>query len=345
MKKVLILTGCAGFIGINVLEKLHGSHGFNYIISIDKMGYATKYNSTRYYQLCDSVRSLYNIDCDINDRSTMRNLCDLEKWAFIDDWKETDVYILDFASESHVDNSIIDPFSTYTDNASIPANLLAWIGKDNWERIRAYYHISTDEVYSELSLEEVKDHNNWFKTTNNFKPNNPYSASKASQDCFLMSLRHTFGLPVKFIRMANQWGPMQHKEKMLPASILRAINGETVKIYGKGENIRQWTPVDITASIIVDILDEKLQFTDVIHIANRNGVYNNNRIIDKLEAALGKKNIQLKREFVVDRKGHDVCYALHTEKNIDEYFSGFSFSAYLDSVVDFYIKNKEEYSK
>lgn len=345
MNKVLILTGCAGFIGLNFLEQLHGQHGFDYIISIDKMGYATEYNKKKYYELCDSVRSVYNIDCDINDVVKMKDTLNLDKWAFIDDWKTTELYILDFASESHVDNSIADPFSIYTQNASIPANLLAWIGKENWCRIKAYYHISTDEIYSELTLDEVQDEKTWFKTTNRIIPNNPYSASKAAQDCFLMSLRHTFNLPVKFIRMANQFGNNQHPEKMLPASILRVLNGDTIKVYGSGKNVRQWTPVEITAKIIVDILDEKIKFTDVIHIANRKGIYNNNVIVDKLCKILDKKGITAKSEYIQDRKGHDLCYALHTESVIDEYFKDCNFDKEIEKVVDFYIKHKKDYLK
>lgn len=345
MNKVLILTGCAGFIGIHFLEKLHGQHGFDYIISIDKMGYATEYNKAKYYELCDSVRSVYNIDCDINDVTQMKDLCNLDKWTFIDDWKTTELYILDFASESHVDNSIADPFSIYTQNASLPANLLAWIGKDNWCRIKAYYHISTDEVYSELSLADAYDESLWFKTSNNLIPNNPYSASKAAQDCFLMSLRHTFKLPVKFIRMANQFGIRQHPEKMLPASILRALNGDTIKVYGTGQNMRQWTPVDQTARIIVDILDEKIKFHDVIHIANRNGLYDNNTIVNILCKILDKKGITAKKEYVEDRKGHDLCYALHTNEEINDCFRGIEFNKEIEKVVDFYIKNKKDYLK
>jgi dTDP-glucose 4,6-dehydratase len=355
MKNVLILTGCAGFIGIHVLERLiqcqkaskdhYGHRKFDYIISIDKMGYATKYNAQHYYELCDSLDTIYNIDCDINDVTQLRGFLDLDKWTFIDDWKDTSLYILDLASESHVDNSIADPFSIYTQNASIPANLLAWIGKENWNRIVAYYHISTDEVFSELSLEEVKDPKKWFKTTNNLIPNNPYSASKAAQDCFLMSLRHTFKLPVKFIRMANQFGPRQHPEKMLPASILRVLKGETIKVYGQGLNVRQWTPVESTAMIIVDILDERIKFTDSIHIANRAGIYNNNQVVNELVSILRDKGYKTECEYIEDRKGHDLCYALHTEKEIDGYFRGRVFTKDLEKVVDFYIANKKEFIK
>lgn len=344
MRKILILTGAAGFIGLNFLEKLI-NHDFDYILSVDKMGYATFYNSNRYHELLDSIRSLYAINCDINDVPKLRSICDVKTWSGSALWEKTDLYILDFASESHVDNSIKDPFSIFTQNAAIPSNLLNWIGKDNWNRIKMYYHISTDEVFSELSLEDVKDESKWFKTNNNLIPNNPYSASKAAQDCFLMSMRHTFKIPVKFIRMANQFGNRQHPEKMLPASILRVLKGDTIKIYGSGENIRQWTPVDITANVILDIINDKLVFEDSIHIANRKGIYDNNQIIDILIEVLKEKGIEAKKEYIEDRKGHDMCYALHTEKVVDSYFENVEIKNYIKSTVEFYIQNKERFLK
>ncbi len=349
MNKILILTGCAGFIGIHFLENLRENHGFDYIISIDKMGYATEYNKNRYYELCDSIRSVYNIDCDINDTTKMKDLCDLDNWIFIDDWKTTELYVLDFASESHVDNSITDPFSIYTQNASLPANLLSWIGKENWCRIKAYYHISTDEVYGDLTLEDAKNGDKWFKTTNTLNPGNPYSASKAAQDCFLMSMKHTFNLPVKFIRMANQFGKYQHPEKMLPASILRAINGDTIKVYGNGENIRQWTPVRTTVEVIKSIVDGEIVFDDVIHIANPWGLLTNNQIVVKLRNILKDKGIDTRTEYVQDRKGHDVCYALDTTGEMQcrfaFYYQDEHFDDELERVVDFYIEHKKEFIK
>lgn len=336
--KCLILTGCAGFIGINFVKLLKNQ--YDYVISIDKMGYATKYNADKYTQWCKSSDNIFRVDCDINDSESLKQLADPE---FFNDFIDLD--ILSFASESHVDNSIKDPFSLYKQNASIPANILEWIGKHNWKKIRIYYHVSTDEVLGELPLSAVENYDKWFSLTSPLGPNNPYAASKAAQDCFLMSMRHTFQIPVKFIRMANQFGAHQHKEKMLPASILRALRGETIKIYGNGKNYRQWTPVSVTAKIISDILIGQIRFDDTIHIANRFGLFNNNVIVDKLVKCLQSKDVRTYIEYIEDRKGHDLCYALQTHEAIDDYFRAVNFDECINEAVDFYIDNKELYSK
>lgn len=333
----LLVTGGAGFIGLNFLEKID-PHAYDFIISVDKMGYATEYNKERYYEICKQ-KNIQAIDCDLNDVDKLTNLENIAElcWSHLD--------IIDFASESHVDNSIKDPFSIYNSNVSIPANILKWIGRAAWPDIKNYYHISTDEVYGQITLEDAKDRNKWFKTTTNFAPSNPYSASKAAQDCFLMSMRHTFGIPVKFIRMANQFGKYQHKEKMIPASILRTLNDETIKIYGEGKNIRQWTPVEVTAQIICDILYGKVKYDDVIHLSNYWGLYDNNYIVDKLTTSLAKFGFETNKEYVEDRKGHDLCYALDSCLLVDEYFSKFDFDAYFDETVKFYIDNRDLYRK
>lgn len=333
----LLITGAAGFIGLNFLEKFN-EKSYDFVISVDKMGYATKYNAKRYSELCKQ-KNIQQIDCDLNDVDGLNKIEPVSTlcWSHLD--------ILDFASESHVDNSIKDPFATYSQNASIPANILAWIGRDNWSDIGTYYHISTDEVYGQIALEDADDESKWFKTTTNFNPSNPYSASKVAQDAFLMSMRHTFGIPVKFIRMANQFGKHQHREKMVPASIVRALNGEPIKVYGTGKNIRQWTPVDITATIIADIVYGKLRFEDVIHLSNRWGLFNNNVIVEKLIAALDIKGITPTKQYIEDRKGHDLCYALTSVPEVDAYYKNFDIDSYFDEIVQFYIDNKEEYSK
>jgi dTDP-glucose 4,6-dehydratase len=338
MDKVLILTGMAGFIGMNVLKEMAKDENFikSYkdVISIDKMGYATKYNDAEYKKICD-LHCINIINININD---------LPKSKYKLEYKDVKYDILDMASESHVDNSILDPFSIYNQNTSIPAKLLEWIGKENWKNIGTYYHISTDEIYSEIPLNKVNDDKNWFKIDDSFKPNNPYSASKAAQDCFLIAMRHTFGLNVKFIRMANQVGTFQHIEKMVPASTLRILKGEAIKIYGEGLNVRQWTPVNVTAKIIVDILREKVIFNDILHIAYRYGIYNNNEISNLISECMLDFGYNAKIEYIEDRLGHDSAYALDTTPIVDEYFEEIiNFKDYLKSTIEFYVKNKELY--
>jgi dTDP-glucose 4,6-dehydratase len=158
-----------------------------------------------------------------------------------------------------------------------------------------------------------------------------------------MAARRTFDLPVSFIRMANQFGCFQHPEKMLPASCLRAYRGDSIKVYGTGMNLRQWTPVDITAQIILDKLT-KLERFDVLHIANRNGLVSNNYIADVLKEAIGFcTGVTPQIEYVPDRLGHDLCYALKTTKEIDGYFAGVNLSDSIVQTAEFYYMKKEDY--
>ena len=329
MKNGLILTGAAGFIGINVLFKITQELRSKYdrVISIDKLGYATVYNREIYNELCDGL-NIEKINVNIHDIASHIKFSPNYEWD-----------ILDLASESHVDVSIAKPFSLYEENAIVPSRLLSAF--EDLNSIRSYYHISTDEVYGDLPIDvEKKD---WFKTNSPFNPSNPYSASKVAQDVYLSAMKRTFNIPVNTIRMANQFGNFQHPEKMLPASCLRAFNGDSIKVYGTGMNMRQWTPVDITAKIIVDKLSSHEQF-DVLHIANKNGLVSNNYIADVLTDAIGFcTGITPQIDYVPDRRGHDLCYALDTTSEIDEYFKDINLNDCIVHAAEFYYMKKEDY--
>lgn len=325
----LLLTGCAGFIGMNFLRCLVSKkHQYLNIVSVDKLGYASHYNIPSYFKLCEKNK-IEHITVDLSNIKKIPILKGDEKWD-----------ILNFASNSHVDNSIKDPNAIFNENSKIPGGIIQIIGMDN---INKFIHISTDEVYSEIPLNKIDQEEFWFKEVDRIIPNNPYSASKAAQDCYLMAMRHTFGLNVKFIRMANQMpGEFQHPEKLLPASILRVINGEPIKIYGDGLNVRQWTPVEITSEIIYDALVGKIDdcfYDNVLHIANKCGLRTNNEIILLLEKILIENNLTVEKEFIEDRKGHDTAYALTTQPRINEYFDNCSLEESLDNCVKYFLKN------
>jgi dTDP-glucose 4,6-dehydratase len=328
MKNGLILTGACGFIGINILLKINPDFRAKYdrIISIDKLGYATTFNRELYKELCEGLK-IERIDTNILDLSGHI------KFSTNYDWD-----IIDLASSSHVDVSIANPFSLYEENSIIPSRLLAAFNDLN--SIRSYYHISTDEVYGDLPIDV--DEKDWFSTNSPFNPSNPYSASKVAQDAYLMAMRRTFNLPVRFIRMANQFGNFQHPEKMLPSSCLRAYNGESIRIYGTGTNMRQWTPVDITAKIIIDKVTQQANF-DVLHIANKKGLVTNNYIVDALTEAIGLYTGTTPQiEYVADRLGHDLCYALKTTKEVDDYFKDVNLCHSLISAAEFYYMKHNE---
>jgi len=306
--KHLILTGCAGFIGINFLEHLITERKdilskYKSVISIDKMGYATEYNTTHYFDVAKKFDSasikFIDIESDINSKDFQSRKINYEVGSKFD--------ILDFASSSHVDNSIKDPYSLYEQNADLPAHICKKFGLAN---IDNFIHISTDEVYGDIDYADADNKNAWFRTTTPFAPGNPYSASKVAQDALLMSLQHTFGLNLRIIRMANQFGPWQHPEKMLPASILRSLSGEPIRVYGEGKNMRQWTPVRDTVKIIANVLNAPTEYNAVSHIAAPQDIKSNIQWVYSWQKTLKEYDIDSSLSFVEDRKGHDKVYAL-----------------------------------
>ena len=343
MSKNLLLTGCAGFIGLNFIKYFTTLwHGYDKVVSIDKLGYATEYNTGLYLNICESV-GIRHITLDLSNIEEMPILPE-GKWD-----------ILDFASESHVDNSIKDPNKIFNENVKIPGGVISMVGLDNIDR---YIHISTDEVYSEIPLDKVDDMDYWFKPTDSIKPNNPYSASKAAQDCYLMAMKHTFGLNVNFIRLANQFGPFQHPEKMFPATILRVVGDNPIKIYGKGENIRQWTPVVDSVKVIYDALIGKLdnEFIDnVLHISKyelsedgKQILYNNNDVVSCWEKLLTQQieekglEVSITKQYIEDRKGHDTAYALTTTEKIQTYFQT-PLEERFKETIEFYVELRQIY--
>jgi dTDP-glucose 4,6-dehydratase len=329
MQRGLILTGMAGFIGTNILLKFPSAlrEKYDRVISIDKLGYATVFNREIYKELCDSMK-IERFDVNI------LNLAEHIKFSANYEWD-----ILDVASESHVDNSISKPSVIYEENALLPSKFLACF--EDMNSISAFYHVSTDEVYGDLPLEATPDM--WFTENSQFKPSNPYSASKVAQDAYLSAMKRTFDIPVYFIRMANQFGCFQHPEKMIPASCLRAFRGEPIKVYGTGMNMRQWTPVEITAQIILDNVLKRNRF-DVLHIANKNGLVSNNHIVDILSEAIGFCTGQKPQiDFSTDRKGHDLCYALSTTPEVDAYFADIKLEDAVIHAAEFYFMKKDEY--
>lgn len=345
MVKNLLVTGAAGFIGLNWLEYfIKQKHNYEKIVSIDKMGYATEYNKESYFNVC----SIGNIEHREINLATITEMPSggLSIVGYKNDEKWD---ILDFASESHVDNSIKNPNAIYNENVKIPGGVINLVGLEN---INRYIHISTDEVYGELDYETPKEL--WFKPITLLNPNNPYSASKASQDCYLLAMKHTFGLPVKFIRLANQFGPHQHKEKMLPATVLRVLNGESIKIYGEGLNIRQWTPVVDSVKILYDALVGELDdefVNDVLHISKLEGekgdvLYTNNEVVEMWEEIMKEIisekgwRLAISKKFIEDRKGHDKVYALESRYNVNKYFTE-TLKDRFEETIRWYVENEE----
>lgn len=337
--KHLVLTGCVGFIGINLLEHLITDRKdilsrYKSVISIDKMGYAAEYNTMHYYELAklfDSAKIKFvDVESDINSKDFQTRKIPHETGDTFD--------ILDLASESHVDNSIKNPYALYEQNATLPAHLCKKFGLTNIDR---FIHISTDEVYGDIDYEAAYNTDAWFRKTTPFAPGNPYSASKVAQDALLMSLQHTFGLKLTLIRMANQFGPWQHPEKMLPASILRSLAGDSIRVYGTGKNMRQWTPVKDTVKIIANILDTPDAYSAINHIAAPQKLKSNKEWVEVWRKILMDNSVNSTIEYVEDRKGHDKVYAL--ADCIDWDAKAPSIEDRFAETIKWYIDNKERF--
>lgn len=344
MSKSLLLTGCAGFIGINFLQKFINNSligEYERVVFVDKLGYATEHTRDLYEYF---TRGTPTFNIPISE--LVNNVSALNDALLLDNVDDVD--ILDFASESHVDNSIEKPYAIFEENSMLPAQILATIPID---KVGTYFHISTDEVYGDLPLEYKNDPiMGAFTTESQYKPSNPYSASKVAQDAYLESMSRTFGLNVVLIRMANQFGPFQHKEKMIPFSIYRLLNNDTVKIYGDGSNCRQWTFVGDTVKIIADIIDwtkcvnpfvdDKKNF-QVIHLADQNNLLDNNMIAKKLVQLLKPEikcsctKIWSNIEYINDRPGHDMMYCLSVESLVQRYYKT-SFKDAMEETVEYY---------
>jgi len=322
----LLLTGCAGFIGFNFLQEfVKIRNQFDKVLSFDKEGYASYHIIGEYRSLC-LENNIEHVSHNINDIN----------YHLKGDW-----VILNFASESHVDNSISDPLGFYLENVKIIPSLIKCIGMHN---IIKFIQISTDEVYGDIPQDTPSLL--WFDydRPSPYLPNNPYSASKASQDLLLRSLAHTFDLPVQTIRLANQFGPWQHHEKMIAKSILHVLNEEPIELHGDGSNIRQWTPVVDSVKVIRDVLLGKIN-SPVVHIAHQHKLYTNNQVVgiwaDIIEEKYG---IVPAIKYIDNRRGNDLMYALKTEKAVDSYFTT-SLKTRFEETIDWYFTNQHRFKR
>ena len=326
MNKILI-TGGSGFIGSHAVDRLLD---LNYhVVNLDSLTYAANLKNNLFAE----KNSNYTfIKGDIKDIKFLHQL--FEKYKFNK--------VIHFAAESHVDNSIKDPFNFVKTNVEGSLNLLE-VCKVNWKNNftdKFFYHISTDEVFG--SLNEVQE--SW-KETSPYDPRSPYSASKASSDHFVRAYYHTYGLPIKISNCSNNFGPRQHKEKLIPLIINNIIHKKQLPIYGDGKNIRDWLYVDDHIDAI-DVIFHKGKIGETYNIGGESEIRNIdliNNIIIKIDKKLNRENGFSKSliSYVNDRLGHDYRYSIDISKIKNElgWKPKTSIDKGIEKTIDWYIKD------
>ena len=280
---MLLVTGGAGFIGLNFVKHLLNK-GYEDILVVDKLSYAS--NAT--------ALSKTNVDVAVADISEINVVHEI----FMHDKITT---VINFAAESHVDNSIKDWRPFLSSNVEGTLNLL---DKSLEFGVDKFIQISTDEVFGEV-LEGS------FNENSNINPRNPYSASKAAAEHFAMSFYHTHKLPVTIINSSNNYGPYQHKEKFIPTIVRNALRGKKVPVYGQGAQIRDWLHVSDTCNAIESVLNRG-------RAGERyciGGDYNNITNLQLVHMILDILHVDRNAiEFVSDRPGHDFRYHINYDK-------------------------------
>jgi dTDP-glucose 4,6-dehydratase len=330
MKKTIIITGGAGFIGSHVVRLFVNKYPDYNIINLDKLTYA------------GNLENLKDIDNKPNYKFIRADIVDQDIISEIFQEHQPDA-VIHLAAESHVDRSISNPTEFIYTNIVGTVNLLnaaRAIWQDNTEN-KLFYHVSTDEVYGSLGDEGL------FYETTAYDPKSPYSASKASSDHLVRAYNHTFKLPVVISNCSNNYGPNQFPEKLIPLAINNIKNMKPIPIYGKGENVRDWLYVVDHANAIDKIFHEG-KIGETYNIGGNNE-WQNIGLIHKLCEVMDRK---LNRKtgtsaslitFVKDRAGHDLRYAIDSSKLKNElgWEPSLQFEQGIELTVDWYLQNDE----
>ncbi|SDQ15171.1 dTDP-glucose 4,6-dehydratase [Virgibacillus salinus] len=318
LKKKILVTGGAGFIGGNFVHYMLEKHPQYDIYNLDQLTYAG--DLTKHYDI-EAKSNYHFIKADISDRKTIMSLFKKEQFD----------YVVHFAAESHVDRSITDPEIFIRTNV-LGTQVLLDAAKSIYTS--KFVHVSTDEVYGELDFEPTT----YFTEDTPLQPNSPYSATKASSDFLVRSYHETFGMPVNITRCSNNYGPYHFPEKLIPLTISRVFNDEKVPVYGDGRNIRDWLHVQDHCSAIDLVLHEG-ESGEVYNI----GGHNERTNLDVVKTIINtlEKNDDL-IEFVPDRLGHDKRYAIDPTK-LEElgWKPKYNFETGIAQTIQWYLGNKQ----
>lgn len=328
--KTYLVTGAAGFIGANYIKHILAKHDDVKLVILDALTYAGNLGTIA--KDIDDERCIF-VKGDICDRVLADEL--FAKFKFD--------YVVNFAAESHVDRSIENPQLFLVTNILGTQNLLdaarrAWVtGKDEngyptWRKGVRYHQVSTDEVYGSLGAE------GYFTEQTPLCPHSPYSASKTSADMVVMAYHDTYKMPVTITRCSNNYGPYHFPEKLIPLMISRALNNESLPVYGKGENVRDWLYVEDHCSAI-DLVIRKGRVGEVYNIGGHNE-RTNLQVVKTILKELNKPESLI--TYVTDRPGHDMRYAIDPTKIHNElgWLPETKFDDGIHQTVQWYLENR-----
>ncbi|MCH5265364.1 MAG: dTDP-glucose 4,6-dehydratase [Lachnospiraceae bacterium] len=316
----ICVTGGAGFIGGNFVHHMVRKYPDYEILNLDLLTYA------------GNLETLKSVENEPNYRFVKGDIADRE---FIMDLfeKETFDVVVNFAAESHVDRSISDPGIFVRTNV-LGTQVLLDASREYG--VKRFHQVSTDEVYGDLPLERP---DLFFREDTPLHTSSPYSSSKASADLFVMAYHRTFGVPATISRCSNNYGPYQFPEKLIPLMISRALAGEKLPVYGKGENVRDWLHVADHCEAI-DLILHKGKVGEVYNIGGHNE-RTNLEVVKTILQALDKPESLI--SFVTDRPGHDLRYAIDPAKIEGElgWKPAYNFDTGIRQTIQWYLDNRE----
>ena len=314
----ILITGGAGFIGTNFIYYMLKNHPDYEYVCIDSLTYA---GNLKNLSGALKNKNFKFVKASISDRKAVFDLFEKENFDIV----------VNFAAESHVDRSIENPGIFLETNIMGTAALLDACRKYG---IKRYHQVSTDEVYGDLPIDRP---DLFFTEETPIHTSSPYSTSKASADLLTLACSRTYGLPVTVSRCSNNYGPYQFPEKLIPLMIQKALNDESLPVYGNGLNVRDWLYVDDHCSAI-DLIIHKGREGEVYNIGGHNEKQNI-EVVKTILERVGKPESLI--TYVKDRAGHDLRYAIDPKKIHEElgWLPETKFADGIKSTIDWYLAN------
>lgn len=310
----ILVTGGAGFIGSNFVYLCRKSRPDWHITVIDKLSYAGDIATLE--PLLGEIEFVTGDICDEATIDKLVSACDI---------------VVHFAAESHNDNSLANPWPFVETNLIGTFRILEAVRKHN----KQLHHISTDEVYGDLELDDPAK----FTPETPYNPSSPYSSTKAGSDLLVRAWVRSFGIHATISNCSNNYGPRQHVEKFIPRQITEILEGRKPKLYGTGENVRDWIHVDDHNSAVIAIIEKGV--SGETYLIGANGEKNNKDVVEAILRAMNKDITDF--DHVSDRPGHDMRYAIDSSKLRKELGwepQYLDFEQGLQATIDWYAKNE-----